>query len=97
MIKPFAKLFTFDDIGQVLAVIDDTAEHPHGPELKISLTPSEHLGVCSVRLSFLDNDEGWEAAQKAFDELDEAGARNIVNPIIKDFGEKFGARLAGEE
>jgi hypothetical protein len=96
MIKPFAKLFTFPDIGQVLGVIDDTGEHPHGPELVISFTPSENLGVCAVRLSFMDNDDGWAAAQKAFDELDEKKARSITDPVIKDFGDKFGARLAGE-
>ncbi|QOC57903.1 hypothetical protein phiK7B1_048 [Pseudomonas phage phiK7B1] len=93
MIKPFAKLFTFEDIGQVLAVIDDSDD---GPSVKFSFTPHENLGVCSVNSSFPDNDEGWASAEKLFAVLDADAARRVVTPVIKEMTERFGGRLGGE-
>ena len=86
--KKFAKLFEFDDIGQVLAVLDES-DTTNEPELTLSFTPSGNLGLCATKLIFAPNDAGWEAAEKALDILDEKKAREIVDPIIKKFGGMF--------
>lgn len=93
MIKPFAKLFTYDDIGQVLAVIDDSDD---GPEVKFSFTPHENLGVCSISSRFSNDDEGWAKADKLFDVLDAEAAKRVVMPVIKEMMERFGERLSGD-
>ncbi|ATW57984.1 hypothetical protein CNR34_00051 [Pseudomonas phage nickie] len=91
MIKPFAKLFQFDDIGQVLVKLDE-AEDPDtsGPEIVISFKP-ENLGVCAVKLSKFgpDGDEAWDKADKAFETIDEAFAYKTAKKVIDEFNDMF--------
>ncbi len=66
----FAKLFERPGFGQVLAKLD---VHEGKPELRWYVQPPE-LGVCSFALGFEDTDEGWDAAERAFNGADEAAA-----------------------
>ena len=71
----FAKLFERPEYGQVLAKLD--ADGGGAPELRWYAKPPG-LGVCSFALGFGDSDEGWDAAERAFeragdDEADQAG------------------------
>lgn len=70
----FAKLFERPNYGQVLAKLD--ADDEGAPELRWYAKPPG-LGVCSFALGFGDSDEGWDAAERAFerageDEADQA-------------------------
>jgi hypothetical protein len=71
----FAKLFERPGYGQVLAKLD--ADDAGAPELRWYAKPPG-MGVCSFALGFGDSDEGWDAAERAFeragdDEADQAG------------------------
>jgi hypothetical protein len=74
----FAKLFgTGDD--QVLVKIDSNEK---GPEVRFYFKP-RGMGVCALASSFEDSDEGWDAAEEAFAQVDEATARRIANEILQ--------------
>lgn len=79
--EEFAKLFKFEDIGQVLVKLDDGDDCP---EVRFYFMP-KGLGVCSVAVSFkADNEDGeWEKAEKAFAMVDEAKARDLVENALK--------------
>lgn len=62
----FAKLFQHPEHGQLLAMLDSSGK---GPELRFFCMP-EGLGVCSVHLGFEDSDDGWNAAEMAFEAID---------------------------
>lgn len=59
----FAKLFDRPGYGQVLAKLD---LHDGKPELRWYVQPPE-MGVCSFALGFEDTDDGWDAAERAFE------------------------------
>lgn len=61
--KPFAKLFDVAGFGQVLAKMDRSDDG--NPELRWFANPPE-FGVCAISLGFIDDDAGWDAAEKAF-------------------------------
>jgi hypothetical protein len=76
----FAKLFgTGDD--QVLVMIQGGEEGD--PEVRTFFQPKD-LGVCSVAMKFTDSDAGWDSAEAAFDKIDEAKARAIVDKIAME-------------
>jgi hypothetical protein len=77
----FAKLFTFDDLGQVLVKLDDEDD---GPEVRLYFKP-EGLGVCSTAFTFNKNADGteWDKAEKAFALIDHNQAESIVREILK--------------
>lgn len=84
----FAKLFHFEDIGQVLVKLDDGDE---GPEVRIYFHP-ENLGICSTAFNFEEDEKGteWEKAEKAFELVDEKTAEGVVLELLKvtpKFGE----------
>lgn len=77
----FAKLFKFDDIGQVLVKVDDGED---GAEVRVYFQP-KGLGVCSTAFTFKadeDEDEN-DKADKAFERIDEAKAYTIVTEVLK--------------
>lgn len=74
----FAKLYGEDD-DQVLVVIQ---EGDTGPEVKISTVP-EGFGICSMAAQFSDNEQGWDKAQAAFDDIGEDEARQYASGIVK--------------
>lgn len=78
----FAKLFTFEDIGQVL-VLNDTNEEGK-PEVRVHFQPPG-LGVCASNFSF-SSDEAVSAedkADKAFAAMDRALAEKIVRQVLE--------------
>ncbi|MEG0063009.1 MAG: hypothetical protein RR740_00250 [Pseudomonas sp.] len=90
MIKQFAKLFEFKDIGQVLVTIDSSNdENKTGPELSVQFVPHKNLGVCAVRTSFTDDDDGWDKAELAFKNMDEAAAYKIASLTGKQLSGVF--------
>lgn len=80
----FAKLFEFDDIGQVLVVIrasnEDAAEDGEKFEAKIEISAIPFdIGVFTIRLFY----RTWEIADKAFEGIDEVSARAFADKIIE--------------
>jgi hypothetical protein len=73
----FAKIFELET-GQVLAKLD---AHEGEPELRWYAQPPE-LGVCSIAISFKNTDEGWDLAEKAFADANEATARAAMASIL---------------
>lgn len=79
--EEFAKLFKFEDIGQVLVKLDDGDD---GPEVRFYFMP-KGLGVCAVAMTFKADAEGdqWDKAERAFAMVDETKARDIVAEALK--------------
>lgn len=76
----FAKLFEFDDIGQVLVKLDSGED---GPEVRFYFHP-EGFGVCSMAVNFKgDEDAQWDAAEAAFELVDAAKAESMVAETLK--------------
>jgi hypothetical protein len=77
----FAKLFEFDDIGQVL-VKRDTDENGE-PEVRLYFQP-KGFGVCATVLNFTADDSDDEAgkAEKAFERIDKDTAEIIVRKCL---------------
>lgn len=73
--REFAKLYNYDDIGQVLVVQDQT-----DPEVKISLIP-EGLGLCGPTFTFDDFDK----CDEFFSKLDREGVYQVANKAIEAF------------
>lgn len=75
----FAKLFEFDDIGQVL-VMNDTGDE--GPEVRFYFQPAG-LGVCSVAINFNgSDDEQSDAADQGFASVDREKAESLVRNAL---------------
>lgn len=87
----FAKLFEFDDIGQVL-VKRDTDENGD-PEVRLYFEP-KGFGVCSTAFGFEADENGDEATKAvlAFDLVDEVRAEKIIRGVL----ETLPAGLAAE-
>lgn len=79
----FAKLFQFDDIGQVL-VKRDTNDETQEPEVRLYFEP-EGFGVCSTAFTFEEGQGEDQAtkAERAFDLVDEARAHSIITGVLK--------------
>lgn len=90
--KDFARLFKFEDIGQVLVTLDQS-EETSVPEIKISFNGGEGLGVCAVKFSFKDTDAGWLLAEKEFEEVSEKKAYEVAKDVLG----KFESALAEED
>lgn len=77
----FAKLFQFEEIGQVLVKLDDGDD---GPEVRIYFQP-ENLGICSTAFNFEEDETGseWDKAEKAFELVDEKTALGVVTELLK--------------
>ncbi len=64
----FAKLFEYEDIGQVV-VINDTCEETGKPAVIMMFSPP-NSGVCSLSIKFNDNDAGYKECDDFFDKQD---------------------------
>jgi hypothetical protein len=83
----FAKLFTTEDRGQLLVV---RQTNPDGdPEMRVYCEP-EGLGVCSVALSWDDDDKGWDLQESCFERYTEELARKLTDNIFQQAAEMFG-------
>lgn len=80
----FARLCNTSKFGQILLVIDSSDDGK--PQLAISFKPPE-LGVCTVKHSFKDDDDGWDAAEKSFLKLcDESELIKRITPVFAQMG-----------
>ena len=61
--------------------IDSAESEEHEAEVRIYFEP-KGLGVCSTAL-YLDD---WDAAEEAFDKLDEQLCLDIIESLIEQFG-----------
>ncbi|MBV5972223.1 hypothetical protein [Pseudomonas aeruginosa] len=79
--KQFAKLFEFEDLGQVLVMLDRGDD---GPEVRLYFKP-DGLGVCSVACSNFPGgeDEQWDHAEKGFTTVNAQGVHEIVAEAMK--------------
>lgn len=83
----FAKLFDRPGYGQVLAKLD---VYEGKPELRWYVQPPE-LGVCSFALGFSDSDEGWDAAERAFERAGDAEADAAGKALYSAVGNALAA------
>ena len=87
MTEDFAKLFHFEDLGQVLITLDHTES---GPCLTTriggfhSVHPSMSLGP------FTDDEAGWSLARKGFDKITEEDARQGGEALLEVIHETVG-------
>lgn len=79
----FAKIFDSQTMGQLLTKID--ANDEGAPEVRLFFVP-DGLGVCSLALTFSDDDLGWDKADKVFDKMDISFAENMAKPILDKIG-----------
>lgn len=84
----FAKLFETKEYGQILVLLQsgDTCD----VEVRVFAQPP-NLGVSSFAFQFEkeDEDEAWDLAQEAFNEIDEAKAKDLVKTFFKHTEELF--------
>ena len=80
----FAKLFERPKYGQVLVKLgaDDAGAH----ELRWYAKPPG-VGVCSFALGFGDSDEGWAAAESAFNRANDAVADQAAEALYAAAGD----------
>lgn len=78
--REFAKIYEFEDIGQVLVKID-TNEYD-APEVRIFCCPPE-LGVCNFAFSFEDSDDGWVRAENLFGKMTEHDAYGLAEDTME--------------
>lgn len=79
MMDKFAKIFDTER-GQVVAMIKSNDDDGR-PELRFFVKPSNGLDVCSLAFSYADSDSGWNKAEKAFEECDEALALKAMRVV----------------
>ncbi|MFJ2548567.1 hypothetical protein ACIOVF_19135 [Pseudomonas sp. NPDC087612] len=77
----FAKLFEFEDLGQVLVKLDDGDD---GAEVRIYFVP-KGLGVCSVAMTFKADGQADQLgkAEKAFTLVDREKAHALVTDTLR--------------
>lgn len=78
--KDFAKLFWYEEYGQVLVVRDDFKD---GPGVQIYYQP-KGLGICKTGVTFEDTDDGRARADKAFDFVTEEGLKPVIEEQFKE-------------
>jgi hypothetical protein len=76
----YAKLFDNAQYEQILIKLD--SDDDGKPEVRIYFAP-DGLGVCSIAISFSDDSEGWEKAEKSFNLIDNEKAVKMVDGALK--------------
>lgn len=76
--RNFAKLFEYEDIGQIAVISQDNDEGC--PEIRFFFTP-EGLGTCSVAIGFGEGE--YDKADLGFENTNEQTARDIVDSVLK--------------
>lgn len=79
----FAKIYDTADHGQILVKADSNDEG--APEVRFFFQP-ENLGVCSMAITFSDNDGGWDEQDRIFAEMTEAKAGDMVAKVKASSG-----------
>ena len=75
--KEFAKIYETDET-QILLMLDSGED---GPEVRLFFSP-EGLGVCSAVYKFSDDEEGWNLAEEALNNLDKDKVSDIVSEML---------------
>lgn len=75
--RKFAKLFEFDDVGQVVVLRQEDGES--APSLKVMTSQGEGIG--SFEISFSDDEEGIRRRDAAFDGMTDEKAREFPRLI----------------
>jgi len=78
----FAKLFEFEDIGQVL-VLRKTDDNDKPCVRYICQPEADGIGTCSITVPFVDSDNGNAQADKAFEAVDEEAARAAFQTLTE--------------
>jgi hypothetical protein len=78
----FAKLYGKDD-DQILILAQ--TDKDDCPEVRVFFQPPG-LGVSSLAIALEDTDNGWNAAEKLFQEMDEEKARKMIKTACKECG-----------
>lgn len=84
MSDKFCKVYETKERGQILVKIEANDEGI--PEIRFYAQPPD-LGVCSVAVTFSDDDEGWDLVERAFAKADEEFCIKQVKPLFM-FAEK---------
>lgn len=74
----FAKLFEFDDLGQVLVTLIQNDDGM--PCLNFRIESVDGL-IPECAVCFEDNDEGWTKAEKNFSDISEPQARDTATQL----------------
>jgi len=74
--QPFAKLYWAEDVGQVLATIDDN-------DVMIRFVPPG-LGVSAIRACLPDTEGGHARAELLFSRIDAGFALDLVRKVLAD-------------
>jgi hypothetical protein len=77
----FAKLYENESIGQILVKIDSAEDGDNEAEVRIYFEP-KGFGVCSTAVLFKD----WDAAEEAFEKVEEKLCIEVVEKIVAEFG-----------
>lgn len=78
--EKFCKVFETEKHGQIMVKIDRNNESV--PEVRFYASP-EGLGVCSLAISFTDDDAGCDLAEAAFAKADEEFCIRHTEPIFR--------------
>lgn len=79
--KPFAKLFEFDDIGQVVAIAQSNDDGK--PEIRFFFDPGHpELTLSSVAMVWADSDAAGQQRDEAFSQLNAEIAADYVCKTI---------------
>lgn len=85
--EKFCKLFEFEDIGQVLVMLE---EGDDGPEVRFTFQGGGLLGLCCTSFSKFggedvagDSDEAWSLAAKTLEETTEQIAYQLVTNALR--------------
>lgn len=81
----FAKLYETEEFGQILVKLEQS-DGDCVPEVRIYFQP-ETLGVCSTAFKYEDSDDGWNEAEKYFNEIDQSTAMSTVNGITQQLAQ----------
>lgn len=81
--EKFAKIFENDEVGQILVTKGRVGEDDN-PGVRITFAQPD-MGQISTELGYHDDDEGWEEADKAFEQMTEEVALEAILKIKEQF------------
>lgn len=84
----FSKTFLSEKYGQIVLIKQPSDSPNMGDEIRIFFKPVQ-LGVCNISFSFKDNDDGYQACDKTFDELSLEKTEELLKPTIEKINEAY--------
>lgn len=80
--KNFAKLFEFDDLGQVLFTLSSGDD---GPEISYRISSVHNVELCIKLSGYGDNEDGWNRADQVFNSITAATAKEMGAALKTQF------------